>query len=97
MKFLFLCPFPHLESLCGFPHIGEAQDTLVTIMHGNINRRTDDDSPGTAPPFPSASTFFGIALALIVLWLLASGARELLHAPPDTSAPVHTGQPLGSK
>ena len=69
--------------------------TLVTIMHGNMNRRTDDNSPRNAPPFPSAATFFGIALALIVLWLLASGARELLGVPSDTSDPVHTS--LGSK
>jgi hypothetical protein len=67
------------------------------MMHGNINRHADDREPRNAPPFPSVSTFFGIALVLIVLWLLASGARELLFAPPDISVPVHIGEPVPSK
>jgi hypothetical protein len=70
---------------------------MFMIMHGNMNRRAEDDRPGNARPFPSVSTFFGIALVLIVLWLLASGARELLFAPSDTSVTVHTGEPVGSK
>jgi hypothetical protein len=64
----------------------------MAIMHG-----ADDHGPEDAPPFPSVTTFFGIALVLIVLWLLASGARELLFAPPYASVPVHTGEPVGSK
>jgi len=65
-------------------------------MDIRLNRSDDDEIPGNAPPFPSVSNFLGIAVAFIALWLLASGARELLTAP-DNSAPASVADSLGSK
>ena len=70
---------------------------MVTTMHRNMNRRPNDDRPGNASPFPSTATYFGIAVVFIVLWLLASGARNLLFGSPDPPVPVHAGEPVGSK
>ena len=65
-------------------------------MEVGLNRSGDDEIPGNAQPFPSVSTFLGIAVAFIALWLLASGAREWLAAP-DNSAPATVADRLGSK
>ncbi|CDX24163.1 conserved hypothetical protein [Mesorhizobium sp. ORS 3324] len=60
----------------------------------NIRRRNDrqppDDGGDERPrPFPTLSTFLGIAAVLFVIWLLASG---LPHLFPKTeqSAPSNT-------
>ncbi|WP_292313480.1 hypothetical protein [Mesorhizobium sp.] len=53
-----------------------------------IRRKIRDraDQKGNPPPFPTMSTFFGIAAVMIVIWLLASGLPHLLSAY-DRSAP----------
>jgi hypothetical protein len=76
---------------------GMPQNELAMTMHGKIDRSPDDDGQGSAPTFPSASTFLGIALVFIVLWLLATGARELLPASPDAPVPARTSEFLGTK
>lgn len=42
---------------------------------------TPDNRPPRPKPFPTASVFFGIAVALIALWLLAGGLSQLLGTP----------------
>ncbi|RWE66377.1 hypothetical protein [Mesorhizobium sp.] len=49
-------------------------------------RHRADQKRATPPPFPTMSTFFGIAAVMIVIWLLASGLPHLLSAS-DRSAP----------
>ena len=44
----------------------------------NITRRrarpqVDNEGEATPPPFPSVSTFLGLAAVMIVIWLLAYG------------------------
>jgi len=41
------------------------------------NDHVDHDAEAKPRPFPSTSTFFGIAAAMIALWLLASGLGQL--------------------
>jgi hypothetical protein len=48
-----------------------------------------DNVPPQPKPFPSTATFLGLALVLIVLWLLAGGLPYLLGWPepsPSTEA-----------
>ncbi|MGX9181486.1 hypothetical protein [Mesorhizobium sp.] len=47
-----------------------------------------DQKGATPPPFPTMSTFFGIAAVMIVIWLLASGLPHLRSAY-DRSAPFN--------
>jgi hypothetical protein len=50
--------------------------------------RAGTEGEETPPPFPSVSTFLGIAAVMIVIWLLASGTRHLFSAP-DRSVPAN--------
>ncbi|RWK41913.1 hypothetical protein [Mesorhizobium sp.] len=45
----------------------------------------------TRPPFPTLSTFFGIAAVMIVVWLLASGLPHLLSADDRPVNNIDTG------
>ncbi len=57
--------------------------------HGAGPGKEGKPPPGTeeAPrPFPTLSTFLGIAAVMLALWLLASGLPHLLSAP-DRAAP----------
>ena len=49
---------------------------LKILDHGR-ERRPGDGRPEGPPTFPTASTFFGMAVALILLWLLAGGYSHL--------------------
>jgi hypothetical protein len=58
-------------------------------------RRANRKAEATPPPFPTMSTFLGIAAVMIVIWLLAYGLPHLLSAP-DRSVPsnhIDTGVP----
>ncbi|MFK0688923.1 hypothetical protein ACFX5Q_12040 [Mesorhizobium sp. IMUNJ 23033] len=60
----------------------------------NIGRRkarsrADNEGEATPPPFPTLSTFIGIAAVMIVIWLLAYGPPHLFSAS-DRSAPSNT-------
>ncbi|TIT01053.1 MAG: hypothetical protein E5W72_05175 [Mesorhizobium sp.] len=48
--------------------------------------RADPKGEATPPPFPTMSTFLGIAAVMIVIWLLAYGLPHLLSAS-DRSVP----------
>ncbi|AZO66210.1 MULTISPECIES: hypothetical protein [unclassified Mesorhizobium] len=48
--------------------------------------RADRKGEATPPPFPTMSTFLGIAAVMIVIWLLAYGLPHLLSAS-DRSVP----------
>lgn len=52
---------------------------------------TPDDQPPKPKPFPTASVFFGIAVALIALWLLAGGLSQLLGTPEQPSNHIEAG------
>lgn len=43
--------------------------------------RWHQEPAGKRKPFPNAATFMGIALALIVLWLLAGGLPKIMGWP----------------
>ncbi|TIS53967.1 hypothetical protein [Mesorhizobium sp.] len=58
----------------------------LKIMRRNVRRRADREGEATPPPFPTMSTFLGIAAAMIVIWLLAYGLPHLLSAS-DRSVP----------
>jgi hypothetical protein len=51
-----------------------------------LRSRTHHEGEATPPPFPTMSTFFGIAAIMFVIWLLASGLPHLLSAS-DRSVP----------
>jgi hypothetical protein len=50
---------------------------------------------GHGPPFPTLSTFLGIAAVMLALWLLASGLPRSL--PPNRAAPSITLEPGATK
>ena len=50
---------------------------------------TGKEGEATPPPFPTVSTFLGIAAVMIVIWLLAYGPPHFLSAS-DRSAPSNT-------
>ncbi|GLS35993.1 hypothetical protein GCM10010869_15820 [Mesorhizobium tianshanense] len=56
------------------------------IMRRKARPRADNEGEATPPPFPTISTFLGIAAVMIVIWLLASGLPHLLSAS-DRAAP----------
>jgi hypothetical protein len=51
-----------------------------------LRSRAHHEGEATPPPFPTMSTFFGIAAVMFVIWLLASGLPHLLSAY-DRSVP----------
>ena len=58
-------------------------------MLWKTNRHVDHDPEGNGPPFPSTSTFFGIAAAMLALWLLASGLGQFFGQPDSVDA-IHS-------
>lgn len=50
--------------------------------------RADTEGEETPPPFPSVSTFLGLAAVMIVIWLLAYGPPQLFSAS-DHSVPAN--------
>ncbi|TPI23849.1 hypothetical protein FJW08_30415 [Mesorhizobium sp. B3-2-1] len=52
----------------------------------NVRHRADPEKEGMPPPFPTLSTFLGLAAAMIALWLLAYGLPHLFPAS-DQSVP----------
>ncbi|UVK40535.1 hypothetical protein LHFGNBLO_002007 [Mesorhizobium sp. AR10] len=55
-------------------------------MRRNVRPRADHEGEPTPPPFPTVSTFLGIAAVMIVIWLLAYGPPHFFSAS-DRSAP----------
>lgn len=58
------------------------------IMRRNVERRTDKEGETISPPFPTISTFLGIAAVMIVIWLLVYGPPHL-HSASDRSVPAN--------
>ncbi|MCF6120769.1 hypothetical protein L2449_28505 [Mesorhizobium muleiense] len=54
-------------------------------------RHRHDRKGVTPPPFPTMSTFFGIAAVMIVIWLLASGLPHLRSAYDRSVTNTDTG------
>ena len=50
--------------------------------------RAGPEGEETPPPFPSVSTFLGLAAVMIVIWLLAYGPPHLFSAS-DRSVPAN--------
>ena len=69
--------------------MGKHSDTVMSwfnIMRRKARPRADNE--GEATPFPTLSTFFGIAAVMIVIWLLAYGPPHLPSAS-DRSVPAN--------
>lgn len=45
----------------------------VNIMRRKARPRADNEGEATPPPFPTVSTFLGLAAVMIVIWLLVYG------------------------
>ncbi|WP_246693380.1 MULTISPECIES: hypothetical protein [unclassified Mesorhizobium] len=60
----------------------------------HVRHRPEPGKEGLPPPFPTMSTFLGLAGAMIALWLLAYGLPHLFSAS-DQSAP-HTNTEAGA-
>ncbi|QKC81833.1 hypothetical protein [Mesorhizobium sp. NZP2077] len=58
------------------------------IMRRHVKRRTDKEGETIPPPFPTVSTFLGIAAVMIVIWLLVYGPPHLPSAS-DRSVPAN--------
>jgi len=54
--------------------------------HRKGRPRAGNEGEATPPPFPTVSTFIGIAAVMIVIWLLAYGPPRIFSAS-DQSAP----------
>ncbi|WP_258052247.1 hypothetical protein [Mesorhizobium sp. INR15] len=65
-------------------------------MHRNERDPADRGKDERPPPFPTMSTFLGIAAAMIALWLLAYGLPHLLSAS-DRSVPPNNTEAGSSK
>ena len=54
--------------------------------------KADNEGEATPPPFPTISTFLGLAVVMIVIWLLAYGPPHFFSAS-DQSVPsnIDTG------
>jgi hypothetical protein len=50
-----------------------------------------DQKGATPPPFPTLSTFFGIAAVMILVWLLASALPHLISANDRSVNNIDTG------
>jgi len=63
------------------------------MMPWKTDRHADQDTEGKGPPFPSTSTFFGIAAAMLALWLLASGLGQSSNPSGQSNAAeaIHPG------
>ena len=58
----------------------------LKILDRGRERRPDEGGPEGPPTFPTASTFFGMAVALILLWLLAGGYSHLFGTADQSVA-----------
>ncbi|OWK22036.1 hypothetical protein AJ88_14265 [Mesorhizobium amorphae CCBAU 01583] len=58
------------------------------IKRRRARPRADNEGEANPPPFPTLSTFFGIAAVLIVIWLLVYGPPHLPSAS-DRSVPAN--------
>ncbi|MBZ9795064.1 hypothetical protein [Mesorhizobium sp. ES1-4] len=56
----------------------------------NVRHRADPGKEGVPPPFPTMSTFLGLAAAMIALWLLAYGLPHLFPAYEQTVPSTNT-------
>jgi hypothetical protein len=71
--------------------MGRPSDTVMAwfnIMRRKARPRADNEGEATPPPFPTLSTFFGIAAVMIVIWLLVYGPPHLPSAS-DRSVPAN--------
>jgi len=53
--------------------------------------KADNEGETSPPPFPSVSTFLGIAAVMIVIWLLAYGPPHFLSASDRSVPSTNTG------
>ncbi|AZO51012.1 MAG: hypothetical protein EOS58_03610 [Mesorhizobium sp.] len=59
------------------------------IMRRKAQPRAENEGEATPPPFPTISTFLGLAVVMIVIWLLVYGPPHFFSAP-DHSVPSNT-------
>ena len=70
----------------------ETAMSWFNFMRRKAQPRTDNEREAPPPPFPTISTFLGLAVVMIVIWLLAYGPQHLFSAS-DRSVPsnIDTG------
>jgi hypothetical protein len=56
------------------------------LVRRDVRHGADQEGDPPPPPFPTLSTFLGIAAVMIVLWLLAYGPPHL-NSASDRSVP----------
>jgi hypothetical protein len=69
---------------------------LFNTMRRKARPRADNEGEATPPPFPTVSTFLGLAAVMIVIWLLAYGPPHFFSAS-DQSAPSNNTEAGASK
>jgi hypothetical protein len=60
---------------------------LLNTIRRTIWPRVHRGEEETPPPFPTLSTFLGIAAVMFVIWLLASGLPHLLSSSDRSATP----------
>ncbi|RWN27537.1 MAG: hypothetical protein EOR97_26215 [Mesorhizobium sp.] len=59
-------------------------------MRRKVGHRDDHRKEERPPPFPTLSTFLGLAAVMLVLWLLAYGPPHFLSASNHRVPPNNT-------
>ncbi|MBZ9964370.1 hypothetical protein [Mesorhizobium sp. BR1-1-2] len=70
--------------------MAETEMSWFNNRHRNDHHPADNGKEERPPPFPTMSTFLGIAAVMIVLWLLAYGLPHLLSASDRSVPPTNT-------
>ena len=64
------------------------------IMRRRARPKADNEGEAIPPPFPSVSTFLGLAAVMIVIWLLVYGPP---FSASDRSVPSNNSEAGASK
>ena len=77
--------------------MGRPSETVMSwfkIMRRKVRPRADNEGEATPLPFPSVSTFLGLAAVMIVIWLLVHG---LPFSASDRPVPSNNTEAGASK
>ncbi|MDX8539476.1 MAG: hypothetical protein E5V58_19395 [Mesorhizobium sp.] len=62
-----------------------------TYMRRKVRPRAENEGEATPPPFPTISTFLGLAVVMIVIWLLVYGPPFSASDRSASSNTIDTG------
>lgn len=63
----------------------------LNFMRRKARPRADNEGEATPPPFPTISTFLGLAVVMIVIWLLVYGPPFSASDRSASSNTIDTG------